>query len=87
MDVKKLIGIGLLAAAFGNTVYAAEPVMEEVIVTGKYPFSQVMEEVIVTAPRPTELLAIDVPKSDTAAAEHRLRVREFLDVARPKLHF
>jgi hypothetical protein len=87
MDLRKLIGIGLVAAALYNTAYAAEPVMEEVIVTGKYPFSQVMEEVVVTAPRPTELLAIDLPEPNTAAAEHQLRRHEFVDAARPKFRF
>jgi hypothetical protein len=91
MQILRTITIGWLGAiaAAQATEPAAAPVMEEVVVTAKYPSPAAVEEVVVTA------LALEHPDTagDTAQrteeleAELRSRLREYAYAAPPQLHF
>lgn len=61
MKARNLSGLGFMVTVLSAAAFGAQPaasnVMEEIVVTARYPAHLLMEEIVVTAPMPVNLLA------------------------------
>lgn len=61
MKARNKLGLGFMVAVLSAAAFGAQPaesdIMEEIVVTARYPAHLLMEEIVVTAPMPVSLLA------------------------------